>query len=228
MDFKSFVEALLTGTPSAILVTLVGVIWQVVYVHSRDKLRDEQARRELNLELQKFEHQEKLDKRRFEHQKELETLRFEYEQRKWREELAKEISVKLVDIRAGEYATIWSQIESIAANKQESGKLTPEVTRALSEKVKAWRYSKGALVAEETTRDAAMAFQKALWDYDGSRTYRQMRKARRLFRNAMRADLGVGENIEGKTIIEITEQRNKIKKELQALQADLNISEAES
>lgn len=39
MDFRLFVDALLTGTPFAILIAAVGVIWQVVYTCSRDRLR---------------------------------------------------------------------------------------------------------------------------------------------------------------------------------------------
>ena len=167
MDFKLFVDTLMKGTPLAILAALVGVIWQAVYVRSRDKHHDDQARREQDLELKKFAHQNELDKLRFEHQKELETLRFEYDKRRWREELAKEIALKLVDTRSGEYAAIWSHIESVASNRQQLGELTPEVTKALAGRIKAWRYGKGALVAKETTRDAAMTFQKALWNYDG-------------------------------------------------------------
>ncbi|NJO81506.1 MAG: hypothetical protein HC828_01245 [Blastochloris sp.] len=95
MDFGVFVETLLTGTPIAILATLVGVIWQIFYSYSRDRLAYEQTKRQLELEKQKFEHE-----------KALERLKFEYEQRRWREELGREITLKLMDLRIAEYAKI--------------------------------------------------------------------------------------------------------------------------
>jgi len=170
MDFKLFIDTLLTGTPIAILAALVGILWQAIYTRSRDRLHDEQIKRELELERQKFEYQ-----------KQLEVIRFEYEQRRWREELAREITVKLVEARFSEYTEVWSFVESISASHQMGG-LTTETTKALAEKIKHWRYSKGGLLAEETTRDVAYVFQTALWEYDGSKeSYRRMRQARRIF-----------------------------------------------
>ena len=74
MDFQLFIDALLTGTPVAILVALVGIVWQAIYTRSRDKVHDEQIQRELKLEDQKFKHQ-----------REIEELKFGYEQLRWRE-----------------------------------------------------------------------------------------------------------------------------------------------
>lgn len=120
---------------------------------------------------------------------------------------------------------IWSQVESIASHRLQAGELSRESGQLLAENIKKWRYSKAGLIAEETTRDAAMALQKAAWEYDRSApAYRRMRQARALFRNAMRADLAVGENVQGLTIYEITEQRSKIQKELETLQEELGIS----
>jgi hypothetical protein len=50
LDSKPFVDALLTGTPWAILVAIVGIIWQATYTRSRDKFNDEQSRLMLMLE----------------------------------------------------------------------------------------------------------------------------------------------------------------------------------
>jgi hypothetical protein len=84
----------------------------------------------------------------------------------------------------------------VAKGRLESGELTSEATKDVAEKVRDWRYGKGALVAEETTRDAAFALQKALWEYDGSnQAYGRIRRARRVFRNAMRADLSLGQEM---------------------------------
>ena len=213
MDFKLFIDTLLTGTPIAILAALVGILWQAIYTRSRDRLHDEQIKRELELERQKFEYQ-----------KQLEVIRFEYEQRRWREELAREITVKLVEARFSEYTEVWSFVESISASHQMGG-LTTETTKALAEKIKHWRYSKGGLLAEETTRDVAYVFQTALWEYDGSKeSYRRMRQARRIFLEALRADTGLGENVTGQTIYEATEKRQKIHQELEELKTKLGIS----
>ncbi len=218
MDFKLFVDTLLTGTPIAILAALVGIVWQAIYARNRDKLHDEQIRRELELERQKFEHQ-----------KELETLKFEYEQRRWREELARDITLKIVGTRIDEYSKVWSYAEGVAKNQLETGSLTPDATKAIAQKIKNWRYSKGGVLAEETTREAAFAFQTALWEYDGSKeAYKGIRRARAIFRDALRADIGLGEDIRGQTIFETAERRQKIRKELKELQSQLGITSAEA
>ena len=100
MDFTLFVNTLLTGTPIAILAAVVGLVWQILYVRSRDKLHDEQIKHEIKLEEQKFKHQ-----------KELEELRFEYEQRQWRESLGKELILKLLTERIEAFAQLWKIME---------------------------------------------------------------------------------------------------------------------
>ncbi len=91
-----------------------------------------------------------------------------------------------------------------------------------------WRYGKGGLLAEETTRDAAFALQTALWEYNGTEeTYRRMRSARRIFRDALRADIGLGEDVRGQTIFEASEKRQKIRQEIKDLQSKLGIPAAE-
>jgi hypothetical protein len=212
MDFKLFVDAILSGTPLAILAALVGLVWQAFYVHSRDKLHDGQARRELELE-----------QHRFEHQKALETLKFEYEQRRWREQLARDITTRLVEARLAEYSTVWSDLETVTFSQKLRGALTPEKTKELAQKIKSWRYSNGGLLAEETTLEAAYVFQKALWFY-GEIPDQQMEQARRVFREALRADIGLGEDVTGATIYEATERRQKIRAELRGLQSKLGIS----
>src|SRR5512145_218169 len=175
MDFKLFIESLLTGTPVAILAALVGMVWQAFYVRSRDRFHDEQMRRELELE-----------RRKFEHQKELETLHFEYEQRRWREELARNVTTTIVEARIEEFSKIWAELECIAAHRFGDDKLTPEITQKLAQQIKSWRYTKGGLLAESTTRDAAFALQAALSEFDGSKkTYTSMRLARSVFRDAL-------------------------------------------
>jgi uncharacterized membrane-anchored protein YhcB (DUF1043 family) len=216
MDFKLFVDALLTGTPLAILAALVGIIWQAIYVRSRDKLHDGQIRRELELENIKFEYQ-----------KELETLKFEYEKRRWREELAMEVTMKIVEVRIEEYSKVWSYIEGIASHKLGEREINPLITKKLAEKIKDWRYSKGGLLAEGTTRDSSFALQTALWKYDGSEeSYSRMRVARGIFRDAIRADIGLGEDIRGQTIFEAIEKRQKIREELEQLKLKLGINNA--
>jgi hypothetical protein len=84
-------------------------------------------------------------------------------------------------------------------------------------------------LAEAGTRDVAYAFQKALLEYDGSnQAYRRIRSARRLFRDALRADLGLGEDIKGRTIYETTAKRQKIGDALKALQAELGIEKTDA
>ena len=212
MDFKTFVNALLHGTPIAILASAVAVIWQVAYTLSRDRFHDRQAKRELELEQQKFEQQRKLEE-----------LKFQYEQRRWREQLARDLAVKLVESRLDEYSKVWSYIEGVAKSQHEMGAFTPEVAKSIAEKIKAWRYSKGGLLAEETTRSAAMAFQNALWNYDGSdAAYRRIRRGRFLFRDAIRADMGLTEEI-----FQLAEKRQKVREELEKFQSELDIGHEE-
>jgi hypothetical protein len=213
MDFKLFVDSLLTGTPLAILAALVGVIWQALYVRSRDRLHDEQIRREMDIE-----------RRKFEHQKELEVLRFEYEQRRWREELARDITVKIVESRIEEYSKVWSYIESVAKFHFDMGNFTIDSARKVAQNLKDWRYGKGGLLAEATTREATYTLQTALFKYDETKeSFKSIRRARSIFRDALRADIGLGENVKGQTIFESIEERQKIRNELAELQSKLGI-----
>ena len=167
MDFKLLVDTLLTGTPIAILVAGVGLLWQVIYTHGRDKIHDRQAARELKLEEQKFKYQQKIEE-----------FKFNYEKLRWREELTREIMLKHIDIRLEEYSKVWSYIEGFARHKLEDNKFTPDDAKSIAQKLKTWRYSKGGLLAEEITRDAVFALQKALWEYDGSKpSYEHIRYA---------------------------------------------------
>jgi hypothetical protein len=210
MDFALFVNTLLTGTPVAILAAAVGLIWQAWYVRSRDKLQDQQMKRELNLEEQKFRHD-----------KELEELRFQYEQRRWRESLGKELILQLLAERIESFARLWQIMEGVSTSKT---KVTRDNTRAIAGEVLKWRYSKGGLLAEDVTRNAVFAFQQALWDYDGSREkYHVMRRTRKLVLISMRADIGLGEDISGQSIYKIAEKRQNIGSELAKIQDELGI-----
>lgn len=210
MDFSLFVNTLMTGTPVAILAAAVGLIWQVLYVRSRDKLQDEQMKREIKLEEQKFKHN-----------KELEELRFQYEQRRWRESLGKELILKLLAERIESFARLWQIMEGISTSQK---KVAPEETRALAGEVLKWRYGKGGLLAEDVTRDAVFAFQQALWDYDGSKEkYQVIRRTRKLVLISMRADMGLSEDISGQSIYKIAEKRQNIGSELAKIQDQLGI-----
>jgi hypothetical protein len=211
VNFEPFVDALLTGTPLAILAAAVGVIWQIVYTRSRDRLQEAQVERELRLQEQ-----------RFEHEKNLERIRFEYEQRRWREGLAQELTVQLFRERVDGFVEIWREIEVLSTSKKEN--LTPEAARELADEIQTWRYAKGGLLAEDTTRNAAYLLQTALWRYTASHeSYVQMRRARNLLRNALRADLGLGEDVTGRTIYEKTGARQKIEDEIKALQEQMDL-----
>lgn len=225
VDFKILVEALLKSAPWAVFAAAVGVIWQLVYVHGRDKVRDAQVKRELEQESKKFEHQQVLESNKFEYQQHIEAMKFEYEQRRWREQLSLQLALKHVDARLEEYSKAWSYVEAVAKHKMADGDITPEVTKAVAGKIKTWRYSKGGLLAEETTRDAAYTFQRALWGYDGSKEgYDRIRHARKLFRYALRADTGLGEDVTGQSIYDAAEERQKIRDELGKLQQRLGIT----
>lgn len=209
MDVKSFTDALIHGTPIAVLAAAVGVLWQAAYALLRDRIHDKQAQRELQLEQRKFDHQHKL-----------EDLKFAYEQQRWREQLARELTLKLVDARLDEYSRVWSYVRGVAQSEMRKGIFTADVAKDLAEKVQAWRFSKGGLLAEETTRSAAMAFQKALWGYDGSaRAYRRVRRGRFILRDAIRADMGLS----GDIFQRAEERFQKVRHELDRLESELGI-----
>jgi hypothetical protein len=210
MDLKSFTDTLIHGTPIAVLVAAVGVLWQTAYAILRDRIHDKQAQRELQLE-----------QRKFDQQRTLEDLKFEYEQQRWREQLARELTMKLVDARLDEYSRIWSYVRVVAQSEMLKGAFKPEIAKELAEKVQAWRFSKGGLLAEETTRGAVYAFQKALWDYDGSAAaYHRIRHGRFILRDAIRADIG----LTGDVFQRAEERFQKVRHELDRLESELGIA----
>jgi len=201
MEFGTFVSALLNGTPIAVLAAAVGVIWQTFYTYSRDKLEREQTKRQLELEKQKFEHQ-----------KDIERLKFEYEQRRWREELGREITIKLMELRIGKYSEIWHLIQKISFSE----KITSKSAKTVANSIKDWRYELGELITEQVTSDAILALQKELWDnYDESpEAFKRLRNLRLIVLKALRTDIGLGENVSGQTIYQIVENRQNIQREL--------------
>jgi len=213
MDIKSFIDALIHGTPIAILAALVGALWQTTYSLLRDRAHDKQAQRELHLEQRKFDHQRKL-----------EDLKFTYEQQQWREQLARELTMKLVDARVDEYSRLWTCIRVVAVSRRQSGDFTPAVARDLADKVQAWRFSKGGLLAEETMRGAVYAFQRALWDYDGTLdSFHRVRRGRFVLRDAIRADIGLTGDV-----FQRTEERfQKVRNELDKLESELGIGKVD-
>jgi len=214
-DFKVLVDALIKGTPWAVFIAAIGAIWQLVYAYTRDRAASEEAQRRYELEERKFQNQKAIEDQKFAYQKSLEMLRFEYEQRKWREQLATQLALKHVEARLIDYAEIWSEVKAVAKHNQKSGSLTPAIAQQAATIIESWRYSRGGLLAEETTRDAALAFQTALWSYDGtSEAFKRIRQARKLLRAALRADMGLGEDTFGQNILDATERRNKIKEDL--------------
>lgn len=214
MDLKTFLEILKQGTPFAILVGFVGLLWQYGYSVLRDRVHDKQTQRELALERQKFEHQ-----------RTMEELKFEYEQRQWREMLGRDLMLKLVDARLEEYSRAWAYVEGVARHRAKAGTFTPETARSIADQIKAWRYSKGGLLAEETTRSAALTFQTALYAYDGSGgAYERVRRGRFLFRDALRADMGLTGDIYQRT----EERFQKVQQELGKLQQELKATESEA
>jgi len=215
MDYvHSPTDALVKGTPWAVLVAAIGALWQIIYVHFHDRSNDRRAQAAADLEKQKFEYQ-----------RSIEELKFDYEQRRWREQLATELALKHVEVRLAEYASLWSQVEAVASHRMDRGEITPDVTRRLADVVKNWRYSTGGLLAEQTTRNAARTFQQALWNYDGTEeSYQNMRKGRAILRDALRADMGVSEDIYGRSLIDVAEERQRvIRSDLAALQSKLGI-----
>jgi|ERR1051326_258733 hypothetical protein len=205
---KDFIK----GIPWAVLIAAVGAVWQLIYAYIRDRSRDKEEDRKHTFERAKFENQ-----------KTLELIRFEYEQRRWREQLATQLSLKHVDARLTEYAHLWSYVR-VAAKHNAGKSLTPEKAKDTAAAVETWRYSSGGLLAEEITRDAALAFQGALWNYDASEEgYNRIRQARRLLRDALRSDLGLGEDSSGQTIFDAAERRQKIKEDITVLQKKLGM-----
>lgn len=215
MDFSVLVDALIKGTPWAILIAAVGAVWQVIYISGRDKSHDKQTQMLYRLEREKFENQKILDAAKFENRR----LLAEYEQRKWREQLSTQLTLKHFDARLAEYVQLWTIVEMAARHRFNDHLLTPDAAKAAASKVRSWRYSKGGLLAEETTRDAAYLLQMALWHFDGSKeSYDLTREARYLLRSALRADLGLGEDALGDSIVDAAQRRQRIKAELNTLQ----------
>lgn len=209
MDFQLFVNALLQGSPIALLAALVGLIWQLYYVRSRDRLNDGQVRRQHSLEEQ-----------RFEHEKALAQIRFEYEQRKWREDLSREAMIKLMDRRVTAYVELWQAMRPYIVGQQ----LPVELAREMATFIRNWRYQCGDIIAEILTYDAIVVLQKALWEYDETPTsLHQVRTARRVFLKSLRADIGLGQDTEGRTLYDLVEQRQHIRADLQQLQRELKI-----
>jgi len=128
-DALKILESLKDGTPVAILVVVVGVVWQIAYAIIRDRIQNRQAQRELMLQQRKFEQQGKLEEQKF-----------AYEQRRWREQLGHDLTVKLVDARLEEYSRIWSCVESVARHQQKTLALSEQAALDLAEKIKSWRY----------------------------------------------------------------------------------------
>jgi hypothetical protein len=165
-----------------------------------------------------------LEKEKLNAQIEIEKVKFGYEQGKWRESLGNEITLRHLESRLVEYSSIWSRIEAVASHRMAAGELTQVLTRELADYVKKWRYSTGGLLAEPTTRDAAYAFQQAVWDYNGTKeSHRRIRSARRILRDALRADMGVGQNSFGKSLIDVAAERQR-RSDLTNLQESLGIS----
>lgn len=203
MDVKLFVDTLSKGAPIATFVAGLAVLWDLVHTLLRERSQDKQAKRELALEVQKFNHQQQLEEKKF-----------EYEKSRWREQLGREITVRLVEVRLDEYSQVWSHVQGIAVSKRRE--LDVQSTKKIAERIHQWRYSKGGLLAEEITRDAAYVLQEALWDYDGSDiVWRRIRNARHIFRDAIRADIGLTE-----AIFQVTEDRQKVRQALDSFKVE--------
>jgi hypothetical protein len=154
----------------------------------------------------------------------LEKERFDHERQKWREELSNQVTLKLLETRLTEYSSLWSRIELVARHRMSSGDLTQNLARELASDVRKWRYSTGGLLAEPITRDAAFAFQQALWDLMGLRKATgafAMREG--ILRDALRADMGVHE-VFGRALIDQAADRARTKADLAKLQDRLGIS----
>ena len=223
-DFKPIVDALIKDAPTAVYVALIGIIWQIVYALVKDYLARKDALEKLKLETERFTFQSKAEALRFEHQRALEKQKFEYEKLKWREQLSLELAKRHLDARLDAYPPLWSHVRVVARHTERSGTLTPDQCKSIATEIEAWRYGKGGLLAEETTRDAAMTLQSALWQYDSTpESFVRVRQARRLVRAALRADMGLGANSEGQDIFDASAARQRIAQELATLQPQLDI-----
>jgi hypothetical protein len=166
-----------------------------------------------------------LEEKKFDTLKEIEKLKFEHEQKRWREELVSQLALKHVDKRIELYEPLWAKMELIASHRMTSGELTPAAARELANYTKNWRYTIAGLLAEPTTRDAVYVFQQAAWHYDGKKeSYGKMRMARRVLRDALRADMGVSQDFWGRSIVDRADEQRKIKTELKDIQAKLGIA----
>jgi hypothetical protein len=223
-DFKLIIDALIKGAPTALYIALVGIVWQIVYAFVKDFLAHKEAVQKLKLESDKFDFQSKVEKLRFEHQRDLDKQRFDYEKLKWREQLSLEIVKRHLDARLEVYHSLWTLIRSVARHTERSGELTPDQCKAIATEIEGWRYGIGGLLAEETTRDAALALQTALWKYDSTPAgFSKVRQARGLLRDALRADLGLGVNSEGLNIFGVTGIRVGIEEKLAPLKTELKL-----
>lgn len=212
-DFKPIVDALIKDAPFAAYVALIGIVWQVLYALSKDWLARRESAQKAALEQRRFEHQEKLEK-----------LKLDYELKRWREHVTLEFAKRQLDARLAEYPALWALAQVTAKHNQGSTKMTPEKCRQVSDQIELWRYGKGGLLAEEETRDAAIALQAALWNFDGTtQAFQRVRDARRLVRQALRADMGLGNNLTGATIYETITNRHGLNAELAQLQQALGL-----
>jgi hypothetical protein len=224
-DLRPIIDALTkNASVTVIYIALIGIVWQVTYAIVKDILTQKDAKLKQRLESAKFEFEQKIENQKFEHQRQIETVKFEYEKLKWREQLALELAKCHLDARLQEYPALWILARAFANHKESSGKLTPEKCQSIASEIEVWRYSKGGLLAEETTRSAAVTLQTALWKYDSSpEAFNRIRQARRLVRASLRADMGLGSDSEGQTIFDATAERHRIIQQLEPLQVKLGL-----
>jgi hypothetical protein len=206
--------ASVSGFASGLAVALIGFYATNVYNRQQQNAEEHRKDQTVRLAESKFN---------------IEKERFDHERQKWREELSNQVTLKLLEARLVEYSSLWSRIELVARHRMGSGELTQSSARELASDVETWRYSKGGLLAEPVTRDAAFAFQRAAWNFDGTKeSYKRIRDARRILRDALRADMGVDE-VFGTALIDQAAARTRTKADLAKLQDGLGISpEADS
>ncbi len=165
-----------------------------------------------------------LEERRHAHESRLQTARFDYEKEKWREDLSLEVARRHLEVRIDETPKLWSLVRGVAYHLTSNESLEVEHTKAIAKEVEAWRYSRGGLVAEEETRDVALAFQTVLWDNSGTKAdYKKIRQVRRLLVRCLRADLGLGRTADGEDIYGRVEARFGLKERLSKLQDELKL-----